>query len=63
MSKRPTIYGRTRSQVAAALVEYRAFIRDHPGDDLCPILARSISELRRQVRRSRHAWRLTEASR
>lgn len=53
------IWGSTRAQIASALLEYRAFVRDHPDDELAPFLASTIAHVRTALKQRRRTERAT----
>lgn len=60
MTHRPARYligGMTRPQIVACLLEFRAFIREHPGDELAPFLIDTIRDLHRALHEERAAAR------
>lgn len=52
-SKRFLIFGATRSQLAAALIEYRAFAAAHPDDELTPFLLDTARDIHRALHEER----------
>ena len=56
-SYRYLIAGSPRWQLADALVEYRAFVRDNPGTELAETLARVSVEVRLALREAREVER------
>lgn len=57
MSQRETEIRERRSQTAAALLEYRRFVRDHPDDELASMLQHSIDAMRGRLRERRNVLR------
>lgn len=46
-----------RQELAAALIEYRNFVRDNPTDELAPLLGDVIAKIRENIRERRRVER------
>jgi len=53
------VYGRTRTEIAAALIEYRAFLRDNPDSEVRSIIEDAANGLRGGLREHRRIARAT----
>lgn len=50
-------YGRSRSALAAALLEYRAFARAHPDTEVAELVTRVAANMRKGLKERRHVAR------
>lgn len=56
-SKRFLIFGTTRAELAAALVEYRAFVAANPGEELTPFLRDTMRDIHTALHEERMVQR------